>query len=426
MNSAPAEQKNLSRTMFLVFVVVIMSQVNIHIFTDDFKVTIAAIVIPLFVYLIEGISIIQLTFVSAFAILGARILGHLILTGGTGLEIYSYLPETIFYCTYGLLLLVYDSASEHKYELKYFIPAVAVIDYFCNTLELSIRIHMAAFRPDAQFVIVAVAVSRAVILWVILEGFGRYRLTLLSRAHAERYQRLLILMSRLSGEVLWMKKNIAGIESTMSTSYGLYDNLQEQGNPAAEDALTVAKDIHEVKKEYYLIMRGLSEALEEEVNEEGMAVDEIYTILINAVNDEFAGTGKKITVNVNSEDRLFTKETYIFLSVFHNLMTNAVEASGENGIFMSIEEHRRGDEYVFLFHDDGAGIADKYRESIFRPRFSTKIDYETGVVNRGLGLPIIKGMIEENLHGTISLLPCEKGTSFEIAIPAEELTETEQ
>jgi alanine racemase len=40
----------------------------------------------------------------------------------------------------------------------------------------------------------------------------------------------------------------------MSTSYGLYDNLQEQGNPAAEDALTVAKDIHEVKKEYYLIM----------------------------------------------------------------------------------------------------------------------------------------------------------------------------
>jgi two-component system sensor histidine kinase YcbA len=223
-----------------------------------------------------------------------------------------------------------------------------------------------------------------------------------------------------------MKKNIAGIESTMSTSYGLYDNLQEQGNPAAEDALTVAKDIHEVKKEYYLIMRGLSEALEEEVNEEGMAVDEIYTILINAVNDEFAGTGKKITVNVNSEDRLFTKETYIFLSVFHNLMTNAVEASGENGIFMSIEEHRRGDEYVFLFHDDGAGIADKYRESIFRPRFSTKIDYETGVVNRGLGLPIIKGMIEENLHGTISLLPCEKGTSFEIAIPAEELTETEQ
>ena len=342
--------------MFLVFVVVIMSQVNIHIFTDDFKVTIAAIVIPLFVYLIEGISIIQLTFVSAFAILGARILGHLILTGGTGLEIYSYLPETIFYCTYGLLLLVYDSASEHKYELKYFIPAVAVIDYFCNTLELSIRIHMAAFRPDAQFVIVAVAVSRAVILWVILEGFGRYRLTLLSRAHAERYQRLLILMSRLSGEVLWMKKNIAGIESTMSTSYGLYDNLQEQGNPAAEDALTVAKDIHEVKKEYYLIMRGLSEALEEEVNEEGMAVDEIYTILINAVNDEFAGTGKKITVNVNSEDRLFTKETYIFLSVFHNLMTNAVEASGENGIFMSIEEHRRGDEYVFLFHEKCAVV----------------------------------------------------------------------
>ncbi|MCI2061805.1 MAG: ATP-binding protein [Eubacteriaceae bacterium] len=426
MNSVSAEQKNLSRTVFLVFVVVIMSQVNIHIFTGDFKVTIAAIVIPLFVYLIERISIIQLTFVSAFAILGARILVHLILTGGTDLEIYSYLPETVFYCTYGLLLVIYDNAADHNYNLKYFIPAVALIDYFCNSLELSIRIHMAAFKPDAQFVIIAVAVSRAVILWVILEVFGQYRLTLLSRAHAERYQRLLILMSRLSGEVLWMKKNIARIESTMSTSYGLYDNLQEQGNPAAEDALTVAKDIHEVKKEYYLIMRGLSEALEEEVNEDGMAVEEIYTILINAVNDEFADAGKKITVTVSSADRLYTKESYLFLSVFHNLMTNAVEASKEAEVKMSIEEQRRGDDYVFVFHDEGPGIADKYRDSIFRPRFSTKIDYETGVVNRGLGLPIVKGIVEENLHGTISLLPCEKGTSFEITIPAEELTEAEQ
>ena len=44
----------------------------------------------------------------------------------------------------------------------------------------------------------------------------------------------------------------------------------------------------------------------------------------------------------------------------------------------------------------------------------------------GCFVAVDSGMIEENLHGTISLLPCEKGTSFEIAIPAEELTETEQ
>lgn len=39
-------------------------------------------------------------------------------------------------------------------------------------------------------------------------------------------------------------------------------------------------------------------------------------------------------------------------------------------------------------------------EQIFEPGFSTKINYETGEVNRGLGLSLVKDFIELRLGGT--------------------------
>lgn len=66
----------------------------------------------------------------------------------------------------------------------------------------------------------------------------------------------------------------------MNASYGLYQRLQEAGHEEmASQALSVAKDIHEIKKEYLLIMRGLSEAMEDERSQEGMELSELLNIL---------------------------------------------------------------------------------------------------------------------------------------------------
>ena len=66
-----------------------------------------------------------------------------------------------------------------------------------------------------------------------------------------------------------MKKNTTLIEETMNNSYRLFETLRDSGaDPAlASSALTTAKDIHEIKKEYLLIMRGISEALEQELED---------------------------------------------------------------------------------------------------------------------------------------------------------------
>ena len=74
-----------------------------------------------------------------------------------------------------------------------------------------------------------------------------------------------------------MKKNTELIENTMNTSYRLFHELKrmEADEELTKTALSVAKDIHEIKKEYNLILRGISDALDMNVQDEGMYMREI-------------------------------------------------------------------------------------------------------------------------------------------------------
>ena len=56
------------------------------------------------------------------------------------------------------------------------------------------------------------------------------------------------------------------------------------------------------------------------------------------------------------------------------------------------------------------------------PGYSTKIDYSTGEVNRGLGLSLVKDIIENQFNGSIEIeSEVEKGTKFILSISSENL-----
>ena len=55
------------------------------------------------------------------------------------------------------------------------------------------------------------------------------------------------------------------------------------------------------------------------------------------------------------------------------------------------------------------------------PGFSTKINYETGQVSRGLGLSLVKDIVESELGGSISVTSEDGCTDFTIRIPKENL-----
>ena len=72
----------------------------------------------------------------------------------------------------------------------------------------------------------------------------------------------------------------------------------------------------------------------------------------------------------------------------------------------------------FEIKDTGSGMSEETVSYIFRPGFSTKYDEVTGNSNRGIGLTLVKDIVEGYFEGSIhvtSLLGI--GTKFIIQIP---------
>ena len=111
----------------------------------------------------------------------------------------------------------------------------------------------------------------------------------------------------------------------MSTAYRLYDQLKADPSQeaAARSALAVAGDVHEIKKEYFLIMRGISEVLDQELKSSGMYMDEILHLLKGALTRLGKEKGKEVVCSIHCPHRLYTTSHYAWMSVFRNLFTNA-------------------------------------------------------------------------------------------------------
>jgi two-component system sensor histidine kinase YcbA len=64
------------------------------------------------------------------------------------------------------------------------------------------------------------------------------------------------------------------------------------------------------------------------------------------------------------------------------------------------------------------------KENIFITEFSTKFDEETGNLQRGLGLTLVKDFVEQDYHGSIEVETAPgEGTTFSLRIPMSEIAE---
>jgi signal transduction histidine kinase len=96
-----------------------------------------------------------------------------------------------------------------------------------------------------------------------------------------------------------------------------------------------------------------------------------------------------------------------------NLMVNAVHAMGETGGTLTVSTRRRGEEVEIAVSDEGPGIPERIRASIFEPFVTTKPEGK----GTGLGLSTVL-MVVERHKGRIEYTTGEgRGTTFCIALP---------
>ena len=123
-------------------------------------------------------------------------------------------------------------------------------------------------------------------------------------------------------------------------------------------------------------------------------------------------------------DSLKIREIYV------NLMSNAIKYTDAGGtISFSLEEIEREEglsDYKGIVQDTGIGISKEYLPHIFESFTRQRTSSESGVIGTGLGMPIVKKLVEL-MHGTISIESEEgKGTTVVVNLPHRYIIEVQE
>ncbi|MBE6012015.1 ATP-binding protein [Anaeropeptidivorans aminofermentans] len=398
------------------FLIVIFAMININLVTPNFVISVAIIFLPIFGFLSKGFPLFTTALFSSIGVVILRILLYLYEYQTVSGVLANCVPEMAFYIVYGLLLRLYF-VKHANYSNRYrnFIPLV-IIDIASNTAELFIRLDFNAFMPHVLLGLFIVAILRSLLSLVVLASLEHYGILVIKRDDAIRYRQLLIMSSNLNSEIFWLKKSAALIERTVSDAFSLYNELEKipEAKAYGKTAMGIAKDIHEVKKEYILITRGIEKALLNTNLNVGMEFKDICNILDKSL---ISGSDKNIKLFIEYDHNFYTTKHYYLMSVLHNLISNSIDAAGDEAGNIWLRETSDGEFFILTVADDCGGVDEDYIDRIFTPGFSNKINEDTGEINRGLGLPIVKEIVEENFSGKLEMESADGHTKFTLKLP---------
>lgn len=416
--------KHYNKMFFVSLMVALASQVNISLFNSDFIVSAGIILFVVFLYNYEDdLKPIHTGLLSGIMVYFLRVIMFYLLNRSFDNTVITYLPEVMFYISYSIIYSFFINRVS-KENLNFVFLVLVICDFGANIIEVVLRSIMvsSSFIIEASITLLIVSVIRSAVVWLILTTFKYYGMLLLKTEHENRYKRLLWLTSQLKSELYWIEKNMDNIEKVMTESYQLFEkiNSNQDIESWATRSLNIARDVHEIKKENGLVVRGIKEITESELQDKGMNYKDIINILSETMKREVKRINKDIKLEYKVSENFYTSKHYYLMSVLRNLVMNSMDAIPNTQLGAKIQINHEVDDknHIFIVSDNGSGIDEEGLSHIFSPGFSTKINYSTGEINRGLGLSIVKYLVEDQLGGEIKVKSkvCE-GTSFYIYLP---------
>lgn len=328
-------------------------------------------------------------------------------------------PVFFYYLTYAITFAAVR--MNHRHNRPLLVGALGVACEIAATLvELLLRYsatdQTTTYATWNQIVLIAFFRS-----FFVLGFFNlvKLRQSQASEEHKRKEnEKMLMLISELYEETIQLKKTLHNAENITRDSYELYQSLNEAQHVFHEDlaqkALRIAGEVHEIKKDNQRIYAGLSSLISHE--SDYMQVDELADIVLRSNKKYARSLGKKIDFTLQTEGIFPLCHVYTALSLFNNLVANAVEAIKEQGI-IRIGVKREKDVIIFSVADNGPGIAPKYREKIFMPGYTTKFD-KAGNPSTGIGLAYVN-QETERLLGNVQVQDNTEGTGsvFTITLP---------
>jgi len=149
---------------------------------------------------------------------------------------------------------------------------------------------------------------------------------------------------------------------------------------------------------------------------ERIELPEIIDGVVELMTQEVEEKGLKFEVTIDAQLFPIHADRQSMETVVTNLVSNAVKYNREGGK-VSIGAQNRGEFIELIVADSGVGIAKENLPRIFDKFYRIRSDYTRKVVGSGIGLPLVKAIIEAHF-GTITVeSKSEKGTTFTVLLP---------
>jgi two-component system sensor histidine kinase YcbA len=419
----PSRRRTLAVALLAGGVVAMLAEISVNPFGTAFRFSLGPVVLALCAlvfrppaYLIGAAAGVAVPVVHSLFVLAQR---PTLAAGDAWAAVRADAPESVAYALLGLLLSLLRVHERTATPLR-LAALLAAADFLANAVELAVRAE--PFRLGAAAIMAGVGLARAVVsagaVHILREGVR-------ARWEEERrsYIAQLLFLANLQTEAFFLQKSGREMEQIMSRAHRLYRSLD--GHPEQPLALEIAKDIHEVKKDYQRTLSALYRLVDVPTLEPEMRFAEVVALVFDANRTYAATLGKAIALESRVAADFRTARYGRWISILNNLVSNAIEACRAEGA-VTLSAERAGDRFLLRIADTGTGIPEEDWGVVFSPGFSTKFNPVTGAYSSGLGLTHVAGLVAA-MQGEISVERSgPHGTVFRIAVPWDSLEAVER
>ncbi|WP_432401277.1 ATP-binding protein [Wukongibacter sp. M2B1] len=396
--------------------VAFLSEIYFYPFTSTLRFSVGVIALNLFILIFDEISELKLAISCSMAVFLIR---NILVVTFKSITLQQAIlldyPAMIYYICFGLLAFSIKIQRD-KDNLVKTILLLALIDSVSNITEALIRNNISASMIK---IIILVGLTRSFIAYFVYWFYKKQELYILNREHQKRYSQLNKIISNIQAEMFYLRKSMKDIENVMSKSYNLYETYKDD-EKLKEKTLNISREVHEIKKDYYRVLRGFESFLKNFENDGTMTIADVLVIIKDNTKRYLEENKKSIKISLDFKDQLVLKNYYSLFSMLNNLIINSIDACDDNDLII-ITEFSDEENLYFEVSDTGEGIDEEILPYIFNPGFTTKFDEATGKASTGIGLSHIKNIVED-LSGNIEINSrLNIGTKIKLAIPKKSL-----
>lgn len=423
----------LKKTILVTLTISVSSLINFSVLADGFIIALSVLVMGILIYCYLDLPGRMIAWLAAFFSPLFRLSAIVIKDGFTlGIAV-KVLPDMAFFLMYGFIFGLISTniikGEWKKSKYSYFLT-ILTCDLCGNIFEMLIRSLIAkglliSLETVALFALIAII--RTALVQVVIVAIESYTMFFLNRERSEMFNKLITQASVFEGELRLMDKNVNEIETVMRKAYDLHRS--DDGNMTEEtrrQILDIAKSAHEIKGDYMNVINTLKDVYVNELGNETLRLSEIIGLERQNLLATARTNGYTISVTLKIRTDYEVQNPFKLMSVIRNIFTNSIEAfqKKDGKIQVSLESDDENQNCILTIHDNGCGIDPENLVFVEMEGYSTKFNHETGNIQRGLGLSIVKDILENDYHGSLTIESVlNHGTTVTIIIPESELGE---